>query len=115
MMRSLKFLLNESYVEQISQMMRSSFLGVFISHLFQYLLFSQSEICCDKLEIRGNPDKYGNLYMNRTLKGDLGFVKLELANTARTSIYWTTGGKNTGGGKRLDIEGKLKYIPLNFP
>ena len=53
--------------------------------------------------------------MNRTLKGDLGYVKLELANTARTSIYWSTGGKNTGGGKRIDIEGKLKYIPFNFP
>ena len=85
------------------------------SLLIPIYFFSQSEICCDKLELRGNPDKYGNLYMNRTLKGDLGYVKLELANTARTSIYWSTGGKNTGGGKRLDIEGKLKYIPLNFP
>ena len=69
-----------------------------------------------KLKIENKtPRSYNNLYLNKTLKGDLGYVKLELTNTAQTSLYWSTGGKNTGGGKRLDIEGKLKYIPLNFP
>ena len=50
--------------------------------------------------------------LRKTIKGDIGYLKVNWTNTAQTSLYWTTGNNNDYINE--DMYGKLKYIPLNF-
>ena len=50
--------------------------------------------------------------VKETIKGDIGYFKVNWTNSAQTSLYWTTG---NNGDIRANMDGKLKYIPLNFP
>ena len=51
--------------------------------------------------------------LRKTIKGDIGYLKVNWTNTAQTSLYWTTGNDNDYINE--DMYGKLKYIPLQFP
>ena len=50
--------------------------------------------------------------LKKTIKGDVGYLKVNWTNTAQTSLYWTTG---NNGDTKDNMYGKLKYIPLHFP
>ena len=51
--------------------------------------------------------------LRKTIKGDIGYLKVNWTNTAQTSLYWTTGNNNYYINE--DMYGKLKYIPLQLP
>ena len=81
------------------------------SHVF-FFQFLQSKSCCDKLEIWTRSDKNSTLKLKKTIKGELGYLKVNWTNTAQTSLYWTTGSDDD---MRPNMDGLLEYIPLNFP
>ena len=90
---------------------------MYVTQMYSFFKYNiQSKSCCDKLEIWSfwtRPNKNGIMKLRKTIKGDIGYLKVNWTNTAQTSLYWTTGNNNDYINEYM--YGKLKYIPLHFP